>query len=89
MRGLLSTAASRAWMGVVAAGVVMVALVFGLQLLPRLSAGQEVIDAAQPAMTEQAVAARGRRYQAPVAVRRPRRPAADAPAAARAGRSTS
>lgn len=56
MRGLLSTAASRAWMGVVAAGVVVVALVFGLQLLPRLSAGQELIDAAQPAMTEQAVA---------------------------------
>ena len=56
MRGLLSTAASRAWMGVVAAGVVVVALVLGLQLLPRLGAGQEVIDAAKPALSETAVA---------------------------------
>jgi hypothetical protein len=55
MRGLLSTAASRAWMGVVAAGVVVVAIVLGLQLLPRLTAGQEVIDAAKPAMTAAAV----------------------------------
>ncbi len=56
MRGLLSTTASRAWMGVVAVGVVVVALVLGLQLLPRLSAGQDVIDAAQPALSDGAVA---------------------------------
>jgi hypothetical protein len=55
MRGLLSSAASRAWLGVVAAGVVVVALVIVLALLPRLSAGQELVDAAQPAMTDPAV----------------------------------
>ncbi len=56
MRGLLSTTASRAWMGVVAVGVIVVALVLGLQLIPRLSAGQEVLDAAKPAMSDGAVA---------------------------------
>ncbi|MDX6718924.1 MAG: hypothetical protein QOJ63_1178 [Solirubrobacteraceae bacterium] len=56
MKGLLSTAASRAWLGVVAVGVVLVALVVALALVPRLSAGQELIDAAQPAMTDPAVA---------------------------------
>jgi hypothetical protein len=56
MKGLLSTAASRAWLGVAAVGVVMLALVLGMRLLPRLSAGQEVIDAAKPAMTDRAVA---------------------------------
>ena len=56
MRGLLSTTASRAWMGVVVAGVIVVALVLGLQLIPRLSAGQKVLDAAQPAMSDGAVA---------------------------------
>ena len=55
MRGLLSTAASRAWMGVVVIGVVVVALVLALQLLPRLGSGQELLDAAKPAMTEGAV----------------------------------
>jgi hypothetical protein len=56
MKGLLSTAASRAWLGVAAVGVVMLALVLGMRLLPRLSAGQEVVDAAKPAMTDRAVA---------------------------------
>jgi hypothetical protein len=55
MKGLLSTTASRAWMGVVVVGVVVVALVLGLQLIPRLSAGQELIDTAKPAMTDAAV----------------------------------
>lgn len=55
MKGLLSTGASRAWMGVVAVGVVVMALVLGLQLTPRLSAGQELIDMAKPAMTDGAV----------------------------------
>jgi len=55
MKGLLSTTASRAWMGVVAVGVVVVVLVVALQLVPRLGAGQKVIDAAQPAMTDAAV----------------------------------
>jgi hypothetical protein len=56
MSGLLSTRASRAWTGVVAVGVVVVALVIGLQLIPRLGAGQQVVDAASPAMTDEAVA---------------------------------
>jgi len=43
-------------LGVVAVGVVVVALVPGLQLVPRLSAGQRLVDAAKPAMTEEAVA---------------------------------
>ena len=43
MKGLLSTRASRAWMGVVAVGVVVVALVVALQLIPRMNAGQEVL----------------------------------------------
>lgn len=55
MRGLLSTTASRAWTGVAVAGVIVVALVVGLQLIPRLSAGQDVIDAAKPAMSDGAV----------------------------------
>jgi hypothetical protein len=56
MNGLLSTTASRAWMGVVVIGVVVVAVVLGLQLVPRLTAGQQVIDAAKPALTDAAVA---------------------------------
>jgi hypothetical protein len=55
MKRLLSTRASRAWMGVVAVGVIVMALVLGLQLIPRLTAGQELIDAANPAMTDAAV----------------------------------
>jgi uncharacterized membrane protein (DUF485 family) len=55
MKGFLSTTASRAWLGVAAVGVAVVALVIALQLVPRLTAGQEVIDAAQPAMTDRAV----------------------------------
>ena len=56
MKGLLSTAASRAWIGVAVAGLLVVALVIGLQLIPRLTAGQDVIDAAKPALTDSAVA---------------------------------
>lgn len=56
MRGLLSTTASRAWMGVATVGLVVVALVVGLQLIPRLSAGQDVVDAAKPALSDGAVA---------------------------------
>ncbi|MEJ7798009.1 MAG: hypothetical protein WKF42_05880 [Solirubrobacteraceae bacterium] len=55
MKGLLSSAASRAWVGVVAAGVLVVVLVIGLQLIPRLSAGQDVLDTAKPVMTDGAV----------------------------------
>ncbi|MDQ3723668.1 MAG: hypothetical protein M3376_11555, partial [Actinomycetota bacterium] len=52
MRGLLSTGASRAWFGVALAGLVVVALVVALMLIPRLGAGQRVIDAAEPAFTD-------------------------------------
>jgi hypothetical protein len=55
MKGLVSTAASRAWLVVVAVGVIVVALVVALSLIPRLTAGQDVIDAARPAMSDDAV----------------------------------
>lgn len=55
MKGFLSTAAARAWLGVAAFGIVIVALVVALQLIPRLTAGQEVVDAAKPAMSDPAV----------------------------------
>ena len=55
MKGLLSTTASRAWMGVAVVGLLVVVLVVALALVPRLGAGQQVIDAAEPAMTDGAV----------------------------------
>lgn len=51
MRGLVSTAASRAWLVTVVAGLVVV----GLRLIPRLTAGQPVVDAAKPAFADGAV----------------------------------
>jgi hypothetical protein len=54
--GLMSTAASRAWMGVALVGFVTVVLVVVLSLIPRLSAGQQVIDSAKPAFTDERVA---------------------------------
>ena len=56
MKGLLSTAASRAWLGVALVGLVIVVLVFALSLMPRLGAGQDVIDAARPAFTDERIA---------------------------------
>lgn len=56
MKGLLSTAASRAWLGVMIVGLGVVAVVIGLQLHPRMSAGQAVVDATEPVMTDPAVA---------------------------------
>jgi hypothetical protein len=56
MKGLMSTAASRAWLGVAFVGLVLVVLVLALSLFPRLGAGQRVIDAAKPAFTDQRVA---------------------------------
>ncbi len=55
MKGLLSNAASKAWVGVAAIGAVVVLVVFALQLIPRLGGGQDVIDAASPAMTQSQV----------------------------------
>lgn len=51
--GLMSTAASRAWLGVAVVGLATVALVVALSLIPRLSAGQDVIDSAEPAFTDE------------------------------------
>ena len=51
----MSTAASRAWLAVAVVGVLVVAVVIGLQLIPRLTAGQQVIDAAKPALSDTAV----------------------------------
>lgn len=48
----MSTGASRAWFGVALAGLAVMALVFALSLIPRLPAGQRVIDSAQPAFTD-------------------------------------
>jgi hypothetical protein len=56
MKGLMSTAASRAWLGVAVVGVVVVVAVLALMLIPRLGAGQEVIDAAEPAFSDERVA---------------------------------
>jgi hypothetical protein len=55
MKRLVSTAASRAWLAVAVIGIVVVAVAIGLQLIPRLTAGQQVIDAAKPALTDEAV----------------------------------
>lgn len=55
MRGLVSTWASRAWLAVAIVGLLVVALVIGLRLIPRLTAGQQLLDAAEPAMTDAAV----------------------------------
>ena len=50
-----STAASRAWLGVALVGLLVVALVVALSLVSRLGSGQQVIDAAEPAFTDERV----------------------------------
>jgi len=55
MKGLTSTAASRAWLAVALVGFAVAALVLVLSLIPRLSAGQQVVDAAEPAFADQRV----------------------------------
>jgi hypothetical protein len=52
----MSTAASRAWVGVALVGFVVIALVLALMLIPRLGAGQDVIDTAKPAFADQRLA---------------------------------
>jgi hypothetical protein len=56
MKALLSSRASRAWIGVALIGLALVVLVLALRLVPRLGAGQDVIDAARPALDEKRVA---------------------------------
>jgi hypothetical protein len=53
MKGLLSTRVARAWLAVAVVGLVVVVLVLGLGLPSRLGAGQDVIDAAKPALTKE------------------------------------
>lgn len=52
MKDWLSTGAARAWFGVALVGLVVIALVFALMLIPRLGSGQKVLDAAEPALTD-------------------------------------
>jgi len=52
MREWLSTGAARAWFGVALIGVVVIAIVFALMLIPRLGSGQKLLDAAEPAFTD-------------------------------------
>jgi len=52
----MSTAASRAWLGVAIVGFVVVVLVVVLSVVPRLSSGQQVLDSATPAFTQERVA---------------------------------
>jgi hypothetical protein len=56
MKALLSARASRAWLAVALVGLVVIVLVLALGLVPRLAAGQHVIDAAKPALTGERVA---------------------------------
>lgn len=56
LKGLLSTAASRAWIGVALIGLAVVVLVVALALVPRLAAGQRVLDVAGPAFADERVA---------------------------------
>src|SRR3954464_3073622 len=48
MRDWLSTGAARAWFGVALAGLVVIALVIALMLIPRLGAGQQLPSAPRP-----------------------------------------
>jgi len=59
MKGLLSNASSKAWVGVATIGAVVVLLVFALQLIPRLGGGQDLIGAASPALTDSQTAGAG------------------------------
>jgi hypothetical protein len=52
MKGLLSTGASRAWLGVAFAGLVVALAVLALGLISRLGSGQHVVDKAKPAFTD-------------------------------------
>src|SRR3954468_17573650 len=45
------------WLVVLVVGVVVVGVVLGLRLIPRLNSGQDVLDAARPAFTAERVQA--------------------------------
>ncbi len=46
---------SLSWFAVIVAGLVVLAVVWGLELFPRLDAGQRVLDGARPVFTEERV----------------------------------
>jgi hypothetical protein len=56
MKAVLSARASRPWLGVALLGLIVVVFVIALGLVPRLGAGQDVLDAAKPAVTDARVA---------------------------------
>src|SRR6476661_10646325 len=56
MKGLVSSRASRAWLVVAFLGLVVIVIVLALGLRARLGAGQDLIDAAKPAITDERVA---------------------------------
>ena len=47
------------WSVVVLVGAIVIAIVLGLNLIPRLNAGQKVLNAAKPAFTSQRLAGDG------------------------------
>jgi hypothetical protein len=55
LRATSRNANSLAWLVVVVAGVVVLAVVWGLDLFTRLDAGQDVLDGARPVFTEERV----------------------------------
>jgi hypothetical protein len=56
IKRLLPARASRAWLGVAFVGLAVIVVVLVLGLGPRLSAGQDLIDAAKPALSAERVA---------------------------------
>ena len=56
LKKLFTTPRSLGWFVVVVVGLIVLGVVGGLQLFPRLNAGQDVLDGARPAFTEERVA---------------------------------
>ena len=55
MKSATRNSSSLAWFVVVVAGLVVLAIVWGLQLSARLGAGQNVLDGARPIFTEERI----------------------------------
>ena len=56
IKALISTMTSIAWLGISLIGLAVIGAVFGMSMLPRLTNGQQVLDAAKPAFTDTRVA---------------------------------